>query len=258
MRKADMKKRVFIFLAVLLILLIPARAFANAPVPDPLSGKITYTNVEPGSWVQVLTAGEDGVRHDAEESYEEAEKSSGSFSYRRSRDDKLIQIEVISPVGDFTLSNSLELVDYGNYEYDGKTNVLKESSGKGSAIIDSLSVILGALLYGIWIIASYVLTIIIEMIVGLFFKMKPYGRIALANLMTNVPMNIILILCDTLLGIGSDWLLYGLEILCVVIEFLYYKKKYTKKKPGTIFIYTLLSNILSFITGILLIYSLLV
>ena len=56
-----MKKRIFMLLLALCVLLIPQFASANAPAPDPFGVKIDCRGIEVGTSVVAMFAGEDGV-----------------------------------------------------------------------------------------------------------------------------------------------------------------------------------------------------
>lgn len=250
-----MKKRVCLLLTILIVLLlIPNVASANAPAPDPLSVRIQCRNVEIGTVMLAMFAGDDGVFHpDTEYGPRTVQRADASEYFRRSERDTQLYLKVTRPDGTVVQSNTLPISPNGVYRYDGKTNKLTDRTGSfdtsylGMALL-TLGVLLGEIL------AAFALTLLAEFLVGLCFRMKPFRYIIFANLITNIPMNIILLLVNGISGGLGYWIaLIVLELVVLLVEFLFYRKKYKERKTvGIILLYTLVANAASLAAGVVL------
>ncbi len=252
-----MKKRILIaLLALCILLLVPNAASANAPAPDPLSVRIQCRNVEVGTVMLAMFAGEDGVFHpDTAYGARTVQREDANEYFRRSDSDTQFYLEITRPDGTVVQSNTLPATPNGVYRYDGKTNRLTDRTGSldttylGMALLAIVAVI-GEIL------AAFALTLLVEFLVGLCFKMKPFRYIIFANLITNIPMNIILLFINSLSdGIGYWIALIVLELVVLLVEFLFYRRKYKERKTvGIILLYTLVANIASLAAGVALLH----
>ena len=94
---------------------------------------------------------------------------------------------------------------------------------------------------------------LIELLVGLCFGMKPLRYIILANLITNIPMNIVLLLISTLSGFEYWIMLIVLEAIVLLIEFFFWRRKYASRKTWVVLLFTAAANAASLAAGVLLI-----
>ena len=97
-----------------------------------------------------------------------------------------------------------------------------------------------------------ILTVIIELVIAMLFKIKEYSLIIKVNIFTQLLLHFILLFTFGKLN-SSIWYceFYLLEILIVFIEFGFYKiylKDYNSKK---LFIYSVVANVTTFITGLI-------
>ena len=249
-----MKKRSIILLLLLCVLLaIPQAASANAPAPDPLSVKIQCRNVEVGTVMNAMFAGEDGVFHpDAVYGERTVTDGDGSQYFRCTDSDTQMYLELKLPDGTVVQSNTLPITPNGVYRYDGKTNVLTDRTGSlDTTCIGDVFLFLLTLL--LEILAAFALTILIEFLVGLCFKMKPFRYIIIANLITNIPMNIVLLILSGFTGSVGYWIaLVVLEAVVVLVEYLFYRCKYPQRKRWFVLLFTLAANAASLAAGLLL------
>ena len=238
-----MKKFSLFLFMILFIIMIPLSVWANSPVPRSTNGYIYYKNIKPGCTVRVLTAGRNGNYHTTEDF--QAEKKHGLFMYYRSENDVSICIAIIRPGEKTVRSNELQLEDHASYSYDGKTNLLSEGLDPMAVFDDKLRLIIS----GILIITAFFFTLIIELVTGLFFNMGSYRFIVAANAMTNIPMNIALVAISFFIsGIYLPALII-FELTVPVLEFLYYRKRYSDQKQRKIIIYVITANIASLLIG---------
>lgn len=97
-----------------------------------------------------------------------------------------------------------------------------------------------------------VLTVLIEVFIAIPFKIKPYGIIVDANIITQIFLHIILLVTFYLLNC-TFWyiLLYFLEILIVFIEFLIYKRNLEGYSTRTLLTYSFVANMITFLVGLI-------
>ncbi len=257
-----MKKRLWILvLALCVLLLLPGTASANSPAPDPSHVEVYYKNLEAGTTLRALFAGEDGVFHP--DQYGNVctvgEYRLDNFSARCEKSDTQLCVEATYPDGTVVRSNVLPIDPISGpklpvFEYNGKTNELRDRTG---ALKYSL---LGDIVYGLAavvigpILGALALTLLIEFLTGLCFGMKPYRYVVIANLITNPAMNIVLRIAAAFLGgdsVGYWIALAILEALAVLIEILFYRRKYRGRySTKRIVLFTVVANALSCAAGI--------
>ena len=90
------------------------------------------------------------------------------------------------------------------------------------------------------------LTVLIEVVIGLIFRMKPLRIIFLTTGISNLIMNILLIYLHSVKELPWIPVVIVLELLVLIAEFLIYKKKYRDRSTVRILIYTIIANALSF------------
>lgn len=249
-----MKKHIRILLIVFCaLLLIPRAASANAPAPDPLRIDVACENVEPGTVILAMFAGEDGGFH-PDEIYgaSTVSETTKSVSFHRSEHDTRMYLELTRPDGSTVQSNTLPVTADRSFRYDGKTNTLSVRAGSSSD-----SCIGGVLLFLLMLVAeilgAFALTVLIEFLVGLCFGMKPFRYILIANLITNIPMNIVLLLLNSVAdGIGYWIALVVLELIVVLVEFLFWRKKYKDRRTWYVLLFAVAANVASLAAGLLL------
>ena len=251
------KRRMLLLLLLCALLIVPQAASANAPAPDPLQVKLQYKNVEVGSSVEVLFAGGDGVFHASFHGPQVVTERSDYDYFRCMDSDTQLCVELTRPDGAQMRSNVLSIDTQDGarshtYQYDGKTNVLKDITGSVSASCLG-DVFLYLLVLFAEIAAAFAVTLLIEFLVGLLFRMKPFRYIIIANLITNIPMNIVLLILMGFTGGLGYWIaLVVLEAVVVLVEYLFYRCKYKQRRKWFVLLFTLAANAASLAAGLLL------
>lgn len=249
-----MKKRALpLLLALCVLLLIPHAASANAPVPDPLQIKVKCKNVEPGTVLVAMFAGEDGVFHPDEFiGPGVVTETRTTFGFRRGESDTQMYLEVTHPDGAVAQSNTMPVKGDDEFSYDGKTNVLSvrtrtvATSCLGDIFLFLLTIVAELL-------AAFALTVLVEFLLGLCFRMKPIRYVIIANLITNIPMNIVLMILSGFAGSVGYWIaLIVLEIIVCVVEYLIYRIKYQDRKRWYVLLFAVVANAASLAAGLLL------
>lgn len=102
-------------------------------------------------------------------------------------------------------------------------------------------------------IRLFLITIIIEFIIALFFKVKPKKSVIIANVITQPVLQLLVYLIFILTSyMAANIAFYMLEIAIVFIEYLIYKKYMQYESKQKIFLYSLIANAASFGLGLLL------
>lgn len=245
-----MKKRLWtIMLAFVLMLPFLHVASANAPVPDPYVSLLDYRNVPEGSTVAVMATDADGVVREAESIV--ANTPNGRFSFYL-ESGTAFYVELMTPDGNAVRSEPLSFQANENYRFDGSTGVLE----KGKYLSDGCdkAAFVTILLLGlVMLIGALGVTILIEMLVGLCFRMRPIRYVILINLITNPVMNIILWILTLMIDAVGVYAiaLIVLELIVCGFEFWFYARKYRTRKKWVLLIFTLVSNAASVAAGIL-------
>ena len=247
----SMKKRFWIlFLALCLLLPFGPGASANAPVPDPDRMSVTCRGVDEGTVIAVLVSGENGVFREAlRETCTDAE--SFSFSFYREEGDTQFCLKLIAADGTELCSDAVALSESGRYRYDADANELKGSSFSDSCSGTAAALVM--LLFVFALLAALGVTIVIELLTGLCFRLRPIRYVVLINLITNPVMNILLFILSVTLDFGrAYWIaLIALELIVCGLEFWFYTRKYRTRKPWVLLLFTLTANALSAAAGML-------
>ena len=250
-----MRKKILLLLAAFLLLL-PSVALANAPAPDPTVHTVTIgpDYMEREISVQVREEGTD-FQTVLTETVSKGESASLVFHTPVS---DTCTIRIVEKLEDGTerVSNETECRSRMDFQYDPETRVLSEkqkSSGIGSSL---LGVLLMVLYLGA---ASFVFplgwTLLSEYLTAIPFGIRPRGFILLVNLISNLAMNILLGILETVLfavtikteaALGAAWQHYVivgiLEIIVVWAEYSVYRKHYQTYSSRRLLQYTILAN----------------
>ena len=250
-----MKRRICIVLIVLFaLLLLPHAASANAPAPDPLRMTVEYKNVAPQTKITVLLAGEDGVFRIGESFLAEQEDGFRRSFYRHENDTQFC-IELTAPDGTVLRSNAAALESNGQYTYNADSNVLRRVNGYWiDWLVAGIYLALAAIVYVLPIFLALAVTLLIEFLTALCFRLKPRHYVILINLITNPVMNVILrVISLWSLGASAYWIALAiLELIVCGIEFWFYTRKYRDRKKWVLLLFTLVANALSAASGLLL------
>ena len=119
-----MRKRLCLVLAaVLLLFLIPHATSANSPVRSPWLLEIECGNMVPGTTMDVLLFAEGEQTRTLEDAYYPySGGTSGGLSVWYEDGETAFCLRVTTPNGTQTLTDTVGIVEYGKYAYDGATN----------------------------------------------------------------------------------------------------------------------------------------
>ncbi len=242
-----MKKRLcMLLIAALLVLLVPHVASANAPIPWAI--EIACSNIEEGTQVDVVVLKEDGTTRT-----QHAEDPQRGIFLSFDSDETSFYIVCTAPDGTETRSETVELAEYGQYRFDGATNRLtRDGSWYSRKDKNSCSNgILWALLLVLLFVLALGLTLLFEFLVALCFGIRPKKYVFIINLIINPVMNLLLFL---LAAFDPDLWFYCtalgvLELVAVVLEFLFYRRKYPQYTGVRLFFFSLTANVVSFALG---------
>ena len=241
-----MKKRICILLLIAVLLLVPHVASANAPIPWYI--EIGCENVEAGTQITVVFQREDGTTRT-----QIAEATTGTIGMDYESDETSFYLVCTAPDGTETRTASVQLVSWGCYRYDGATNSLSANGTyypRGSNCADG---VLTAVLIVLAFVLPLGLTLLVEFLAALCFRIRPKKYVLIINLITNPVMNLLLLLLAMILG-PEQWVYWTvlavLELAVVGLEFLFYTKKCREIPRVRLLIFTVVANLLSFLIGI--------
>jgi hypothetical protein len=248
-----MKKRTWILLLAIILLLVPHVASANSPVRRPELMRIECENMTAGTRMDVVLFKADGSKRTMEDLYRSYGEGTTGYVYFMHEDGETsFYLKVIAPDGTETASETVQIVAYGAYRYDGAENRLEstgayysraQSCGDGIAVIAVLLLLL---------VLPLGLTLLFEFLTALCFGIRPKKYVFIINLITNPVMNVLLIVLT--LSAEQPWVYWAvlavLELLVIGLEFLFYTKKYRETSRIRLFAFTLTANLVSFAAGV--------
>lgn len=252
-----MKKRLALLIVLLTVLLIPHTASANSPGRDPWAVTVYVENATDGGKVTAFFAGDDGAFREGEHSPLKGEDRECSFRFLDG--DTQFYLLYTAPDGTEQRSDAIRIVTYGKYRYDAGQNLLEEKTSfynriesckTGSTILLFLA---GTLL------VPFAATLLLEWIVALCFKIRPVKYVFAINALTNPVMNLLLLFGSGFLIDGSltYWIvLTGMELLVVLFEYLFYRKKLPHLSMARRLAFTVTANAVSLAVGLVLLFVL--
>lgn len=266
-----MKRRICILLLAVLILLLPHAASANAPVREPRLIRIEYTGVDAAARIDAVLLKEDGKTRVEEDLRRTGQSDAGDLYFRFENDETAFYLVCTGVDGTEARTETVRLIEYGNYLYDGVENRLSENgtyynAKDGCTAASALgtacrSCIEATLLYSLLgLLLPIALTLLIEWLTALCFGIRPVGHVIAINAITNPSMNILLLISSLMLSVGNTayWIILAvLEILVVFIEFAYYTQHYPGIPKKRLLLFSITANMLSLAAGVLLLYFLL-
>ncbi len=256
-----MRKRLCLVLAtVLLLLFVPHVASANSPARSPWLLEVECGNMVPGTTMNVLLyAGSEQTRTLENAYYPYFDGTSGEISIRYENGETAFCLRVTTPDGTQTLTDTVGIVEYGKYAYDGATNLL-EANGTYYSRAENCTTGAEILLYLVLLLfAPLGLTLLIEFLTSLCFRIRPRKYVVFINLITNPVMNLLLLLLMLVVSPARwvYWVVLGvMELAAVGLEYLFYTKKCPQIGRLRLFFFTLTANALSFLIGFGLLYYL--
>lgn len=227
-------RRLRLLLAALCLLcLVPGSARANS-ARNPYLKDVTLSDTGDVNSISVYVNGPDGV-FCLLKAFESKHEKGQRIYFERPEEAARFYIEVTMADGTVRASEPIDCTGYDqDYKYNVKTNVLKEKAN-----LTLLYLLLAPLL----LMAPLAFTVLVEFLVALFFKLKPYRYVIFINLITNLVMNMILTMSIT--GNSFLWAIVLLEIVVVLVEYFFYTKKYRDQSKGKLFAFSVIANALS-------------
>ncbi len=232
-------RRMGLLLAALLLLcLIPGRARANS-AHNPYYKDVALSDTQDVDSIAVYVDGPDGA-FCLFKTFESEHRKDQKIYFERPKDAARFYVEVTMADGIVRASEPVDCTGYDqDYKYNVKTNVLKEKADL---------TLLYLLLVPLFMIAPLGFTILVEFLVALPFKLKPYSHVILINLITNLVMNMLLstrALAVSIKGNSVLWAIVLLEVAVVLVEYFFYTKKYKDQPKGKLFAFSIVANALS-------------
>ena len=232
-------KRLGLLLAVLCLLsLVPGSARANS-AHNPYYKDVVLSDTGDVDSIAVYVDGSDGAFR-LFKTFESEHKKEQKIYFQRPEDAARFYVEVTMRDGTVRASEPVDCTGYDqDYKYNVKTNVLKEKADL---------TLLYLLLYPLLLMAPLAFTVLVEFLVALPFKLKPYSHVILINVITNLVMNMLLssrMLVVSIKGNSILWVIALLEFAVVFVEYFFYTKKYKDQPKGKLFAFSVVANALS-------------
>ncbi len=241
-------KRLLILPAIVifLLLILPMPALANAPPPPP-------------ELIDILVDGYSDIKtvyiygYDQNNEYKYAGRGTSSREtklqneriisfYNKDAQLKSFQLVVKLKSGEDLQSNFVDFSERGSYVYSIKDNVLKQGailSRKPNGTI----VFFG----GIILVFPLLFTLVVEWIISLFFKLKPGKYVVYINIITNLAMNVLILIMYSTLVIDYLKIIICLEAAVMAVEYLYYSKKYKNISKKRLVAFVITANLASWL-----------
>ena len=150
---------------------------------------------------------------------------------------------ILSVTEAFSIQNNRKYNFLGDIRYDAATGAVEPVFWENYWLISLL--FLGPLTC----LAAMLVTVICEVLVALPFGMKPLKPVVLTTALSNLVMNVCLLLFHTVLELNWFAVVIVLELAVLWAEFYIYKKKYAQHTERHVLIYTLVANAVSFAVG---------
>ena len=233
-------RRLALLLAVVTLLcLAPGSARANAPAPDPYRKTIILSDTSEVTSIAVYVDGPDGSFR-LLETFESDHAREQTIHFQRPDDVKRFYIEVTLDDGAVRTSEPADATGYDQkFTYDVKANTLKEKTNATGWLY--LPLVLLGLILALALPLGF--TVLVEFLAAIPFRLKPYRHVVLINLVTNSVMNVLLYILR-LNGMGL-WIVALLEVVVVLVEYLFYTKKYKDHPKGKLLLFSIIANALS-------------
>ena len=236
-------RRLGLLLAVVTLLcLAPGSARANAPSPKSPWRTIILSDTGEVESIAVYVDRADGSFYLLQTFASEHIKKQ-EIRFQKPDDAKYIYVAVTMKDGTIRTSDPVESVTRRDLKYDVKSNILKVKADLGLLYVP---------LFLLEVVVSFAFllgfTALVEFLVALPFKLKPYKYVILINIVTNVAMNLILSLLRTIMSMreyNDLWIVVLLEVAVVLVEYLFYTRKYKDHPKGKLLLFSLIANALS-------------
>ena len=249
LNKSRSLRRLGLLLAILCLLcLVPGSARAmTRPNRGPYYTQITIQNTQGIISISVYVDGPDG-------SFYRLKTFEGDYlkvlRFDRPEDSTRLYLEVTmedgsvlvcSPV-DTTTVSKIQNEHQKEYRYNVKANALGEINQLPLVLVSMLGLIPYMLIAFYPLLAVFAIA---EVLICLLFKLKPVRYVIFVNLATILPIAIVLSGLF-LFGITQVWIAALLQVIAAIVEYIFYRKKYTGHSNRKLLLYTILANAVSF------------
>ncbi|MBR0173594.1 MAG: hypothetical protein IJQ21_12490 [Lachnospiraceae bacterium] len=146
----------------------------------------------------------------------------------------------------FTTVSSFRYVFKGDLTYDA-------ASGHVDVRMDeSIAYLIFMALVPFILVISALVTVLIELVVGVICSMRPLSVIVKVTALTNIGMNLLFYLLMATMPdfVPFNWLVI-LELVVIVVEYLIYIRKYRQHSKVHVLVYTVIANLASAMIGLL-------
>lgn len=234
-------RRGCLLLAVLILLcLMPGSARANAPAPDPYRKTIILSDTDEVTAIAVYVDGPDGSFY-LLKTFESEHKKQQKIQFERPRSATRFYIQVTMTDGTVRASEPVDGTERNQkFLYHVKDNTLKKTMGNTLGWLYLPLVLLGMVLA---LALPLGFTVLVEFLTAIPFQLKPYKYVILINVVTNLAMNVLLFILS-LKGTGV-WIVALLEVTVVLVEYLFYVKKYKDYPKRKLLLFSIIANALS-------------
>ena len=248
-----MRNRRIIFLAVLIVLLaaFPLTASANSVAPDPNEHEILIDDVSDIEQITFYGYLEDGSR-------EVIERFSSMDDERMTRTrvacERLLELyndggmyigfsaEVVFADGSEQQSEMVGFLGEDSYIYSVSGNEFELKGTFKTLKPGGLEIVLWVFV----LVFPWGLTVLLEWLTALIFKIRPSRYVCFTNLVSNPVMNIILLIVMSSFMISYFWVVLVLEVLVAGFEYLFYTFRYKDIGKVRLLLFTLTANAVSF------------
>jgi len=255
-KKEALMKKILIAIFLIILLLVPAVAFANGPAPDPDRCEIAvknYQKIEKIRFYGTVDNEEYNCFYEIEISSEKGEltkdpeKQEKIFSFEKVPAIINFYIDVYYKDGSVLTTGTVAAADYGTYLYSTETGVLRSGTIE-SRPMNAVSYIMAMFFLPVLV----GITLLFEVIVAALFNIDPKKYVAIINLITNPAMNVLLLVLMQHFVVDYTVMLIIAEVCAGVIEFLFYKRKYPEYTSKRLLLFTICANAASLLFGRLL------
>lgn len=249
-----MKKRIcMLLLAALLLAFVPHAASANSPARNPWEFTVYVTDVPEGSEITVHLLKADGSDRAQEPQIANGGERDAVWVLFE-EGETAFYLVCVTPDGTETRSDTVEIATFGKYDYNGRENTIKDRTkyynNRQSCTFLSGIVLFIALLFFLPI----AITLLVEWLTALCFKIRPVKYVFAINAITNPVMNVMLLIVSSTLYEfpAAYWIVLAfLELAVIGIEFWFYTKKIPGIKRSRLLLFTVTANVLSLAIGLL-------
>lgn len=247
-------KRLYVLFILLVITfsLFPVTAFADSVPPSPYNIDILvndYSNISRLEIYGFDALGSCQLIHsflnidlDSEQKTKIAQERIIYF-YNAEGKFKQMQLAVVfKGKSSWEKSNIVDIVEWGDYKYSTSDNTLKEGVIT-SWIPSSMTVFFGIFV----LLLPLLFTILVEWIISLPFKIKPGKYVVIINVITNLVINILILVLFSYVVIDYLVIILILEVFVMAVEYLFYLWKYKQINKMRLLIFTITANLASWL-----------